>query len=86
MFYGILKKEMALTETLKNFYLGSSWQSLLTAILFSRLILRVSHWFFIRAELEIRKFWAENEKTAGFVWICFLSRKEDNKYWQKSVE
>ena len=34
------------TETLSNFYLVSPWQSLLTAIWFSRL--KISRWFFIR--------------------------------------
>ena len=38
-------------KTLKIFYFSSSWQSLLTAIWFSRLTLRVSHWFFIRVLL-----------------------------------
>ena len=37
------------TETLSNFYLVSPWQSLLTAIWFSRL--KISRWFFIRVLL-----------------------------------
>ena len=36
-------------ETLSNFYLVSPWQSLLTAIWFSRL--KISRWFFIRVLL-----------------------------------
>ena len=64
------------TATLTNFYLASSWQSLLTSIWFSSLT--ISHWFFIRVILlnsGSEKHYAEDKKTAGIFEICFLSKK-----------
>ena len=82
------------TKTLTNFYLTSSWQSLLTAIWFSRLILRVSHWFFIRVLLlnsGSENFEPRIKKQQDFFESAFFREKRttnigkswSNKYYAK---
>ena len=81
-------------KTLKIFYLSSSWQSLLTAIWFSRLTLRVSHWFFIRVLLlnsRSENFEPRIKKQQDFFESAFFREKRttnigkswSNKYYAK---
>ena len=64
------------TATLTNFYLASSWQSLLTSIWFSSLT--ISHWFFIRVILlnsgsEMPK--SRIKKQQAFLKSAFFRKK-----------
>ena len=65
------------TTTLTNFYLASSWQSLLTSIWFS--CLTISHWFFIREILlnsgsEMPK--SRIKKQQAFLKSAFFRKKK----------
>ena len=64
------------TKTLTNFYLTSSWQSLLTAIWFSRL--KISHWFLSGSfcwTRDQRNIEPRIKKQQAFFEICFLLTK-----------
>ena len=77
-------KILSSTETLTNFYLVSSWQSLLTAIWFSRL--KISHWFFIRWFCWTRDQTSMKpriKKQQAFLKSAFFRKNKDNKYWQR---